>query len=1435
MAKSKFLEYQDKNNDGLIDVCDEPPVVFEQPGCPDCKANAAAIVPDWKTQKDEEPWFNGRDCIYETTVTTAYTATIPDADATDKEAEDFIDSVFEEYAESAIETLLIGFNKKTTSSFKYAIKSKLSYKSYDLDARPYSHLKLLYSISYDNFAPLEEKDPTDTDEDIDVTDPTPVDVVILEDVKNLKSKLSQIQTGLLLFDRYYKVYRAVDKGNLVFENTGKIFDLGSYGATDSNSASGSLIKIFMALDKFLNSKGVELSKVTRLVLTAAPNAGFKKIEAYVNNAAAPHTFKDKSLRSLNANDQVKDPIALGYFLQTAEMHRALTARSPMNWKDFVKTFTTGGLSEKTNYRLNDPMGDGSVAKSTLSFVSKALEREGKQLGQDIFDSAFGIGDAIFYKFHSKTSKDQDETAKEREALGLEIPFEQISDQLINKVKSVKEKNSPGINSTLEAFAKEQAYSALSTTQMSFQEYVENLADLPPGAASAEEIFNQALDRIKKSGLQALLLETIENLMQGVLLEDALQSIVKSALSSMSVRHFGILFNELPTPLRDRITSLAEVKLLSGTLFKDSKLNQTVLNQMIANYQIVLPWEDPDVLNDSTIRCARTLAINYDLGESNKKINPQYVMQAYNSAIVEVFDDDLLSFIDYLNKFPGAPLIANTIATLKSPFTTMLEPSVVDFIKDVDLPPFRGLEEISLPNLQNPFGWIPSKMDISAILFEAALLVIQKAIMEIIIKIMVKISGIIGSASYRGLSLDGNLLGTLPSPDNIDQFTGTVRDAICGLDASEEEVNDTIQDILETLGPGAEAFANQEEAIRFTQDISSACTRTELTEALLGNPSDTFLDIIDSLIEWEWPELREGLSNKDSIDSFFTNTGALFPADVRDKMETFANQLPQNDQKPANPSLCADPAALENFCQLREQLLEGRTTSTQAKAMCESLQDDIKDNLEELGNMMQDPSAQIGDNMPPVVSDPGCDNGIFPFEPEEAVAAATSTIMNAMEQLKIDYVNDIMGDGGRWFGRSDSDWGLLNMILSDTYGNPLTAHNEKTGRSLGPTMDFTTNEPFTLADKAVAGNPYLSWMLYIRPMPTLFQISALPLSVGEWMRDQIRTAAAPGTLPVNGTFSFNNDWQKDETYYRTFRELGFTGFFGDDVDLSQIPDQGYNSKFRVNFEKDQVQIVRAGRKATPDFSMTFYDNCKGRKKNVGMGSRGGGGLNTFDYGFQMDMFLSDLHKEKGTISNIKGNNVRMTISDLANLTAPGDLPSFFSLYNPLAAADNVEKMFEALANPNLPDITDSETKYEFFAIDNTFDNVDLTQYPKLMDSFESTNEHPPQLILLAELIEQQNNISVNPAEIGSDYTATNQAIMGKLRDSITDDHPEAYEYGAAFDNLTLTDFDYLAPMEYQTQNSNTHRAREGVWVTEYEVDAGGYTNQDTGYLGYYMLI
>jgi len=1448
MAKSKFLEYQDKNNDALNDKCGEQIIVPEEGedcSAPECIPDSSALVPDWKTQGNDEPWFNGKECTYQVTITTPETSLLPSADASEEESRDYVLTLFENYQSEAVNSLLVNLDKKVTDESTTTVNSYIEHTQYDLDARTSSRLKLLYSIPEKYFTPLEGTSQEEEEDDEESTEDGSDVTVVFEGLKNLNLKLIRIRKALFLYGRYYKVFRVLEGANLIFEDSGKIFDLEPYGDMTMFGDS-TLGQVLPALDSFLNSKQLDIpnsgkigsgwskDKIIKLTLTFAPGySRLKKIEAETEGCIEPVVFKGRLLRSLNTRESFKDPTALAYFAQVEEMHQALTARTPMDWKDYVVQFTFPTIIEKVNYRIDEDDESGSN-ESTLTCMADALLEEGKQLGQDILDPVFSLGDAISYKFHLNVCKNAQGAQEEKEALGLQASQQQRQQSYADRARAlgssittVKDPSNPQNSQSIYAFAQEQAYKQIEANQNSFEMLCMNfIMAKTAGSLSIDDIFATTFDRIKLCGLQALLLDTIGCLMKGTTLEASLASITKSALSAMSIDNFGSLFVGLPPAKQDALNKLVQAKLSSGDFFKDDSQNQALSDRIASGAKIELPWQ--------TTRSypVRTLATQFDLGGAHDSLNEDIVMEAYTRALIEEYGDDLLALVDLLNEFPGAPLIANIIATLDCPVAPLFDPPIMDFIKDLELPFCRDIGDITLPALQNPFGWIPAKMDISAALFEAVTLAVQAALIEIMMKIMVKICELFGSFVCKALEVTGDLAAALVT-GNSNEFADIVKASICGPDASDEDVNDTIEDMLNTLGPGATAFSDQESAIQFTQDVSSATTRKEMTDAFLGNCSNEFLNIVDSIIEYEYPELRVGLYNKEKICAFFTQSGNLFPASVKDQMRDLANQLPENDRLPANPSLCADPAQLENFCNMRIKLLEGRATEEQVREMCENLQDELTDNITDLGNILQDTPDYIGSNMPALVSEDPCEDSLIPFESDQAINTATITLQDALEKLHLEYIEDMMGNGGTPF--TDADWGLLNMILSDTHGNPLTVHNREANAALGPTMDFITNEPmYSLKDMATL-TPYTFWMLFTKPMPAEFQNSALPVSVALWMREYLIAEN-----PTLWNSSAGNEWVGPDAYSRTFKELGFDGWFGDDVDLTKIPDQGFNIRYSVNFEDDRVKIIRAGRKMYPDASITYRDNCKGREKIIfedppGWPPKIASKSNTFDHGFKIDMYLSELHKKDGTISNMKSNNVRVNIDDVQNLTAPQDPPNIFSLYNPMAMSENVEALL-ALLNRGLPDYPDEERKYEFFAIDDTFDGIDMSRYPKLLRTFEKKEDYPPQLILLKEIIEQQGG-SANLSSLKSAYDTTNSELLNLLRDAFLDEDRGSYQYGAAYDNLTYQEFDYLAPMEYQTPGSGHAVNVPGTWAfwnDGYEIvtidGVQRYRNIDTGLPG-----
>ena len=258
MADSKFLEYQDKDNTGLLDKCDELTNVPEEKICPPCRKNSTYMAPDWKTKTVDEPWLNERICEYQITVITAHTATVTSTTVDDSEAEEYINSIFTDYQEEAIEGILVYFEKDVTEENIDSLKNSVKFDKYDLDIRPASRLKLLYSIPYENVASIEDsldENTEEDDEDLDETTSSDTSVSYVAD--DLVSNILKVRKTLHLYSIYLKVFRSTKKGNLIFSADNRIFYLGRYGDNGFTGVS-TLEKIIGDIEKFLNRKGYRL-------------------------------------------------------------------------------------------------------------------------------------------------------------------------------------------------------------------------------------------------------------------------------------------------------------------------------------------------------------------------------------------------------------------------------------------------------------------------------------------------------------------------------------------------------------------------------------------------------------------------------------------------------------------------------------------------------------------------------------------------------------------------------------------------------------------------------------------------------------------------------------------------------------------------------------------------------------------------------------------------------------------------------------------------------------------------------------------------------------------------------------------------------------------------------------------------------------------------
>ena len=355
------------------------------------------------------------------------------------------------------------------------------------------------------------------------------------------------------------------------------------------------------------------------------------------------------------------------------------------------------------------------------------------------------------------------------------------------------------------------------------------------------------------------------------------------------------------------------------------------------------------------------------------------MQMYLKAIIEVYSDNLLALVDELNKFPGAQIISSIISYLDCPTAPFMSPSIADFIKDLTLPFCRNMNEFRTTRwmFENPLHYFADFADITKQIWRIAQWLILEIIAIIIFNIMIKVCEIIGKALCKALEVGGDIVAALPAAMSGRANLGDViKESICGPDTPKEKVDETLIDLMSQMGMGAEAYADRDTTLQFGIDLSSSVTQHEMANALLGNPSAGFLEALDQLIEFEYPQYRESMPNKRQIGKFFSNIGNLTPLPYRAKLQDFIQTDPL-EELPANPSLCASPEKIDKFREMRAKMLENRTTPKQAHDLFCSFKEDNLQDMDDLLNVLNKGfSAQFAEQMPPFVSQPGCDDGIY---------------------------------------------------------------------------------------------------------------------------------------------------------------------------------------------------------------------------------------------------------------------------------------------------------------------------------------------------------------------------------------------------------------------------------------------------------------------------
>jgi hypothetical protein len=1373
MANSQFLEYQDTDNSGLIDACDDLANVPEQKTCPPCQKNINYIAPDWKTKNADEPWLNEKLCKYQITIVTTERTLIPTADATADEANEYVNEIFQSYEEEAIDGILSYFEKDNTEQNINNLKNFIDYEKYDLDIRKNSRVKLLFSIPYENVASLmdvqEDDDDQEQEEQQDLNERSTI--VVSYDAAELNSNILKVRKALNLYGKYLKVFRATNSINIVYENDNRIFNLKRYG-DNGIYGRGVLESVINDIDNFLNKKGYRLrggaisgflkDVVNEIEFSFTSEYKLKRIAITTRDCGDKQiVFNSKKIKPLTRKGNFKDSTAMAYLARIDDMVSDITAREPPNWSDFVVQHTFPSVILLENW----PFSGESDEATSISCIGEALLSEAKQLGQDVIDKDFDLVDSVLYTFNKNLCKD------DLAALNLEnIKLGLVEDPSTMSFDDNRVNENEG---TIFALAKEQAFKELELEGEVFLtacfKMLNNGDEKNAQPSSLKEMFENLFDRLKLCGLKDLLTESASCLMGGLSFEAALASVIRSALLNMSIYNFGKMFDFLPPEDQQEIQNLIQQKLDSSDIFKEGSINERVSDYINAGVDPGLitnlrPWEDEEFISEiksagqqtlngiknttQTLSATkinnntRTLAQRFDQNLAAARNNNGMILELYVVLILEHYSNDLFSVLEVLNRFPGSQLVAKSLLLFDCPQPPLFEPSVLDFVRDVELPFCKGIDDITFPILRNPLEWVPRIKDITGEMPEILKVNLQKVLISALSRLMVKVCNILGSASCNSLKATGSAIGNWADINNREAIVNTIREAICGPNASQQQVESTVIDMFEKLGLGAAALADTEKLLQFTGDMSDSLTRGEMVNFFLGNPTSESLTVLDQLIEADYPEYRSALPSEDAIADFGQNMGVLMPVDFRDNLQNFIDELPEDDSLPANVSLCASTEDLENFCTFRAELLADRASEEQAAQMCENEQDDILEKLDDITNALQQgPSEMMANSLQstPILSDPGCENGIVPFQPAVVTNAVNKSMDFTLKQIFVDFSTDMLGNGP-----GEKNWGMINMILSDTLGIPLTAHYRRVSNRRNY-VDFVTD------DSNVEN-----------------QEGQFPLYVGEWMRDQLEGLSI--------AFNSNNDYQEKEFLKeKPFSEIPGVGLYGS-LNILELPDAGYKTEPVVDYQTETLQYIREGRKGTPDLALEFRDNNKGKVTWEG---------STFVYGFDLQLFLSDLTQEKTddgelVVRNIPADTARINIDDLLNFGA-----DITKADRKQMTKEEKKQIRSILKTPSIQ----KERKFEFLAVDDTFDLLTLqNQYPTFVQSFNVKSDYAPQLILLNEML-AENGYSGTTEELKDYYNSTLDVIYAKITEEVKDNE-DGFLYGAQYDNLAEEDVEYV---------------------------------------------
>ena len=1041
------------------DSCGIPVAIVEEDPClPTCKPNPDAAVIDWTTAPNEQPYLNEKVCEYWVPITTEY------EDVSERPAT----AIVNEQIEPGIRLILDFIGKEVTDDAILSLAPQVT-TDYFVDFRTKSKVKVLIKIPFDATIAIEDKDIKEGDKTTDSSE-FPLNVVLTSrDIRSNGSMLNIVSRAI--GNKYSVQYEIMEyRGDL--SGLPKDIELKTEGAR-IRQFKKALIDLLKAQNfKFNPTKkkngvfeAVEIGfkeDFAGIEYIKANNVGCEAVELGTNKGGVAEggagwkTFMKKSVTQY--------PTTLAFIANLPSIYENVTADSPMVVDVFLKTYYFPQIEQSIGQELTMTQEFIDENGCNTAEVVANLVKPAVILGSEVAGTALSFPELWLKSIPQKTC--------------LTLEGKQIQDAKYNAIEDIKQR------------AKDADLREIFTGDGIFSDLEHKLGEVSNLKELYSEILDKlgvcGLSSLAMDSLSCL----IKGLDIEVSMAMLVKSFIKNATDKEMEKVFFSFHPGLQQFIRDavaEITSIplpweagyrpgsyqaagvkysAEYSAASGSL--ETRLEKTLDDDPEAVTQVS---DDEGNLKRFRARTKTTIQEQEDKFKSSDPVPsgeldadgneimvapPDRVaaapglgprsfagpfahagsvgtaldniqdnaIQHLKTAILKAIEEEIISgeaMMGFIDKIPGAELLKDTISeTLECPFPPLFSPPLDDVLKTLELDFCKGSYAITLPvikklRVRSFIG------DTKAIIIEAAEDALEQLVAKAMITILQKILSVSVNASCEVLKDAAGIAKDIAGGSN---FREIVAENICGDSLNDDELNASLNKLNESLGslglPGVPKPTDNDMG-EFMGGVSAILTQQELLSLLDGEPTDQAVAYVRQIVNGI-PALAAALPTDDHIRNLFSGMGRVFDRNkIRDRIRA-------TSFKPISPSVCASPAHLELFNNIRCSILsEKGMTPEECEAQLESLKDRALLDFEDLANALN--QNYFGDL--DIQGTPECpDGGLYPREDPQTKAETQKAFSSTDDIINTVFLSELTT------GR-----GLMNMILSDTNGRGFKRHNE----------------------------------------------------------------------------------------------------------------------------------------------------------------------------------------------------------------------------------------------------------------------------------------------------------------------------------------------------------------------------------------------------------